>query len=372
MTTPYYPRNQWYVAATSDELGDRPLARTICDEPLVLYRGSQGRVAALSDRCPHRKAPLSSGKIHGDDIACGYHGIRFHRSGRCTLVPSGTVPGPRFAARAFPVHEQNGLIFIWPGEAEAADCDLLPDFDKLVAPGWTDVRGLVHVAANYQLLMDNVLDLTHVMFLHQSTFGGSGVADAPLQVDAADDDTVRAQRIMYNVDSAPIFKAARGLDGKIDRWQLFDYRPPVYLTVTLGARPAGSDEPIGAPTHIVYNVFTPETATSTHYFWFTLRNWALDDDGVSQVYKSFTDRAFAEDKALVERQQELIASDTSGTPLRGLAFDRAGMAARSIIERLITSDSVRQTSAPSASQTSREATSRDVDGVDGVDDASAA
>lgn len=330
----YFPRNHWYVAATSDELVGRPLARTVCDEPLVLFRGSDGRAAVLTDRCPHRKGPLSHGQIHGNDLACGYHGIRFNGAGACTLVPGGTIPGPRFRARSFPTREIHGLIFVWMGTPEAADPTLIPDLDKIVAPGWTGVRGTVHVKANYQLLMDNVLDLTHVMFLHKTTFGGSGVTDAPLDVEV-DGDVVRARRVMYDVDTSPIFRSARGLEGKIDRWQLFDFRSPIYVTVTLGARPAGSDEPIGAPTHIVYNVFTPETETSTYYFWYTVRNWGLDKPEISEVYKKFTDTAFEEDRVLVERQQQHISSDPSGTPLRVFPFDRAGKAARDVIARHI-------------------------------------
>jgi phenylpropionate dioxygenase-like ring-hydroxylating dioxygenase large terminal subunit len=325
-------RNQWYTAATSAELREPPLARTICNEPMVIFRCQDGRVAALTDRCPHRKAPLSSGEVVGNDIQCGYHGIRFGADGGCTHVPGNAPIGRNFWARSFPVREIHGLIFVWLGEAALADPALIPDFSENVKPDWAGVWGTIHVKGNYQLLLDNILDLTHVVFVHKTTLAGGGVTDTPLEVEV-DGDVVRAQRLMRNVDTAPIYKAAKGLHGKIDRWQFLEFRPPIYVRVTLGARAAGSDTPFGAPTHVVLNSFTPETERTTHYFWSTVRPWALDDDKVSKIYKDMTDLAFAEDTRMVAQQQLLIDSDPSATPLVSLAFDRAGVAARRIIRR---------------------------------------
>jgi vanillate O-demethylase monooxygenase subunit len=325
-------RNQWYTAATSTELGAKPLARTICNEPLVIFRGEDGTVAVLTDRCPHRKAPLSSGEVVGSDIQCGYHGIRFAANGACTHVPGNVPVGRDFRARCFPAREVHGLIFVWFGEASLADSALIPNFDENVKPGWTGVHGMLYVKANYQLLIDNILDLTHVVFVHKTTLAGGGVAETPLQVEI-DGDVVRAQRLMHNVDTAPIYKAARNLHGKIDRWQFLEFRPPIYARITLGAREAGSDVAFGTPTHVVLNSFTPETERTTHYFWSTVRSWGLDDANVSKTYKDMTDLAFAEDARIVEAQQRLIDSDPSGTPLVSLAFDRAGLAARRIIKR---------------------------------------
>src|SRR5262249_42229679 len=132
-------------------------------------------------------------------------------------------------------------------------------------------------------------------------------------------------RLMRNVDTAPIYKAARNLHGKIDRWQFLEFRPPIYARITLGAREAGSDLPFGTPTHVVLNSFTPETERTTHYFWSTVRPWGLDDANVSKTYKDMTDLAFAEDARIVEAQQRLIDSDPSGTPLVTLAFGRPGL-----------------------------------------------
>ena len=151
-------------------------------------------------------------------------------------------------------------------------------------PGWTGVHGMLYVKGNYQLLIDNILDLTHVVFVHKTTLAGGGVAETPLEVEI-DGDVVRAQRLMRDVDTAPIYKAARNLHGKIDRWQFLEFRPPIYARITLGAREAGSEVPFGTPTHIVLNSFTPETERTTHYFWSTVRSWGLEDANVSKIYK---------------------------------------------------------------------------------------
>ena len=209
-------RNQWYTAATSTELGAKPLARTICNEPMVIFRAQDGTVAVLTDRCPHRKAPLSLGEVVGNAIQCGYHGIRFAADGACTHVPGNVPIGRNFRARCFPAREIHGLIFVWLGEPSLADPALIPDFSENVKPGWTGVHGTLYVKGNYQLLIDNILDLTHVVFVHKTTLAGGGVAETPLEVDI-DGDVVRAQRLMRNVDTAPIYKAARNLHGKIDR-----------------------------------------------------------------------------------------------------------------------------------------------------------
>ena len=325
-------RNQWYVAAMSDEIADKPLARVICNEPVVVYRGKSGAVHTLTNRCPHRKAPLSIGDIHGDDLACGYHGIRFGGNGDCTHVPGGAPIGRHFRARHYPTVERHNMVFIWMGDIDRVDESLIPDFHQADHPDWAHVKGYLHIKGNYQLMIDNILDLTHVVFVHKTTLAGGGVTETPLEV-SVENDVVRAQRHMYNVDTAPIYKAARNLHDKIDRWQLFEFRAPMYCWVTLGARAAGADEPFGKPTHIVLNAFTPETDTTCHYFWFTVRDWALDDPVIQATYQRMIDLAFREDAAIVEQQQALIDSDTSGAPMVSLAFDRAGVAARRIIRR---------------------------------------
>jgi phenylpropionate dioxygenase-like ring-hydroxylating dioxygenase large terminal subunit len=331
MSTGEFLRNQWYVAATSAEIGATPFSRIICDEAIVLFRRRDGSIAALEDRCPHRKAPLSLGEIVGDEIQCGYHGVRLDGSGRCTLVPSQKdLPIPRnFGARGFPVVETHALVFLWMGEA-AADPTLIPDWSTNTAPGWAAVHGYHYVKANYQLVVDNLLDLSHVTYTHKTTLAGPGVDDVPMEV-FVEDEVVKTQRIIRNVDPAPIHRATKGLNGKIDRWQLSEFRAPIYILVTLGAEPAGTTEMLQMPSHLVLNSATPESATTTHYFWSVTRCIKTDDLELSRKFLEITYTAFDEDAAILEAQQNSIDRDRSGAPLVNFRGDRGGAAARRII-----------------------------------------
>jgi len=228
-------QNQWYVAANAEELTDKPLGRIICGEPVVLYRKQDGALAALRDRCPHRKLPLSLGTVIGDAIQCGYHGVRLNADGVCTAIPSqaGAIP-PGFGVPAYPVVEQHALIFVWIGEAARADRRLLPDWRINTAPGWATVFGYQHVRANYQLVLDNLLDLTHLPFVHGAVLGGDGYAENALTV-AIDGDRVALRRPMPNVAQSPliVLTGKYAGQGKVDRAQSSEFQPPGYVFIGL-------------------------------------------------------------------------------------------------------------------------------------------
>jgi phenylpropionate dioxygenase-like ring-hydroxylating dioxygenase large terminal subunit len=330
-------RNHWYVAATSAEVtADKPFARTLLNEPVVLFRRRDGSVAMLEDRCPHRKAPLSLGEVIGDEIQCGYHGVRLDGNGICTAIPSQRdAPIPRnFCARSFPLVEQHALIFAWMGDPAKADPALLPNWmtETNTKPGWVAVHGYHHVKGNYQLIADNLLDLTHVTYTHKTTLAGPGVNEAPMEV-WVEGDVVRTQRVIRDVDPAPIHRAIKGLNGKIDRWQLSEFRPPCSILVTLAAEIAGTMERFETPTHLVIDSVTPETETTSHYFWSVSRCFETANEALSKKFLEITYTAFDEDAAIIEAQQRMISSDRSNKPLVSFLGDRAGAAARRIVAR---------------------------------------
>ena len=234
-------RNFWYVAGTADEVkADRPLGRTILGEPLVLFRGRDGKAAALDDRCPHRKYALSLGEIRNGEIECGYHGARFDGSGACTAVPSSEVIPRRFQARSYPVLEKHRLVWIWMGDAARADPSLIPaDWSLHDEPGWRPVFGYHYVKCHYQLVLDNILDLTHVAFVHKTTLNSPQVANVPLNVQV-EGETIRTLRITPNADCPPLFKKARPeLGDKIDRWQKSQFSMPSFLIGDMRGYPRG-------------------------------------------------------------------------------------------------------------------------------------
>lgn len=329
-------RDQWYVAAFSEELGPRPVGRRICGEPVVLFRRADGKAAALEDRCSHRKYPLSRGEIVGDTLQCGYHGARFSAEGTCLQIP-GQDSAPRgFDLRSYPIHEMNGTILIWTGDPAMADLAHIPDWSINAAPDWAAVRGLHRMAANYQLVLDNLLDLTHVAFVHKM-LKGPGITENPLEFDI-EGDVVHTRRMMRDVDLPGLFKAV-GRTGKVDRWQKQIVRAPSYVYFESGAAPSGSNAEMTEPHHVVIQGITPETDKSTHYFWSVARHFAQDDETVSKAFHDISSDAFDEDCAVLEAQQRSIDADRSGRPLRAFLCDAAGVAVRRIVARKLQEES---------------------------------
>ena len=171
-----FVRNQWYVAAYAEEVGDDLLGRTVLGEPIVLYRLQDGAVTALADRCVHRRYPLSLSHRDGDRIVCGYHGFTYEPSGACAYVPAQTRVPRTARVPSYPVVEQDSLVWVWIGDPARADATTIPRAPWLAAPGWTVVRGMEPLAARYGLLVDNLLDLSHETYLHGGYIGTPEVA----------------------------------------------------------------------------------------------------------------------------------------------------------------------------------------------------
>ncbi len=324
--------NQWYVAGTRSEVGRSPLGRWICSQPVVFFRREDGSVAALEDRCPHRKYRLSKGVLVGDEIQCGYHGLRFDGRGNCTLIPAQASVPAGFGVRAYPVKEKSDLVYVWLGQPAKADPALLPDFFENVADGWKAVHGYHHVEANYQLVVDNLLDLTHLTFVHQTTLASPGIQENPLVVEV-EGDVVRARREMRGVEPAPIFRAMRNFEGKIDRFQNISFLPPNHVHIRIEAAPAGMANDPDLIHHVVLNHLTPETERSTHYFWSIARRMRLDDAEVSRRLYDMNRTAFDEDALVLREQQIMIETDRSAAPLTNLDADQASNMARRIMRR---------------------------------------
>jgi vanillate O-demethylase monooxygenase subunit len=208
----------------------------------------------------------------------------------------------------------------------------LPDWRLNAASDWAVVRGLHNMPANYQLVLDNLLDLTHVQFVHKN-LGGPGVTENPLEFSVAGD-VVNTFRLMRDVELPGIFKAM-GKSGKFDRWQKQIVRAPGYVYFEAGAEPAGSNNPPVAPHHVVIQGITPETATTTHYFWATARHFAVDDEALSATMRAITSDAFDEDVAVLAAQQRSIDRSPGDRPLNAFVCDAAGIAVRRVVQRLI-------------------------------------
>ena len=166
-------RNAWYAAAWEREIGDTPYATTILGDDVAIYRGATGRYAALADACPHRRVPLSMGRVRGDDLECGYHGFTYDPSGKCVRIPTQDTIPPNAKVRSYPVVERHQMVWIWTGDPALADEALIEDFHWLDDPAWRYRGERLELPGNYLLLVENLCDLTHLPFVHSSSLGSS-------------------------------------------------------------------------------------------------------------------------------------------------------------------------------------------------------
>jgi phenylpropionate dioxygenase-like ring-hydroxylating dioxygenase large terminal subunit len=335
-----FVRDQWYVAAYAHEVGRELLARTILGEPLVLYRTEEGAPVALADRCVHRRYPLSESGLDGDRIVCGYHGFTYDTTGTCVYVP-GQKRIPRTARVAsYPVVEQDSFIWVWIGDRDRADEGLIPRAPWLADPGYTTVCGMEPLAARYGLLVDNLLDLSHETYLHGGYIGTPEVAETPIttQVDE-DNNIVYVSRHMADAACPPFYAESTGITGRITRWQDIEYHPPcLYLlhsrVAPVGVLPnADGTDPDAFHVEVVYAI-TPETEHSTLDFWAVARDFALDDQKVSDFLRESNRTVVLQDVEALNILEKVIAGEPDGYQELSINIDTGGLAARRMLRRM--------------------------------------
>lgn len=344
-----YLRNCWYAAAWSRDVEPGALfARTIGEEPVVIFRTQSGTLVALEDRCVHRRAPLSLGRIKGEIIECGYHGLQYDCEGRCVRIPGQKeIPG-RARVRAYPVIDKWRWAWIWMGDPAKADESLIPDVHWNESPGWVSPGDTLHMRAHYQLLIDNLLDLSHLSFLHERTIGTGMVAETPMEAEA-DGDRVRVTRWIINQEAPPMFKKAGRFTENVDRWQIIEWTPPGLVLIDVGCAPHGTGAPEGDRSRGIearsINLITPETAKSHHYLWSYARNYDIENLELSNFLLRSVADTFFEDKAMIEGQQARIDADARQEWTIDLRVDAGPMKARRILERLIAAERARPAAA---------------------------
>jgi vanillate O-demethylase monooxygenase subunit len=275
-------KNTWYVAAWDHEVTSKqPLARTIAGVPLALWRNTEGRAVALADACWHRLAPLSKGKILGDELQCPYHGLRYNAAGRCTVMPAQETINPSAVVPSYPVVERYRYVWVWVGDPDLADPTAVPDMHQMDDPAWAGDGETIHADCNYQLILDNLMDLTHEEFVHSSSIGQEELSEAEFDV-THEGNTVTVTRWMRDIDAPPFWlKNMRdrfpGFSGKVDRWQIIKFEAPGTICIDVGVAKAGTGAPEGDRSQgvngYVMNTITPETDRTSHYFWAFMRNY---------------------------------------------------------------------------------------------------
>ncbi len=331
-----YLKNAWYVAGWDHHVGNDLLARTICDEPIVFFRTEDGTIAALEDRCCHRSAPLSLGRHKGDEIECGYHGLRFDRTGQCTAVPSQDLVPPGACVRSYPVVEKNRWVWIWMGDAARADETLIPDYFWLDSPHWATIEDYFHVHCNYQAYIDIQLDQTHSPYVHPDTLGNAAKLRVKPTV-TRDARALKCERLMPNDEPPPLWAKAAKIEGKGDSWNRWVYTPPATIMFDVGAAQAGTgafegNMAFGISIHNAHAI-TPETDGTLHHFWANARDFEIDDAETTEKL-GIIRKVFREDVAMCEAQHKRRVHFPNA-PEIDVAMDHPTIQARNMLSKLI-------------------------------------
>ncbi|MFM9972019.1 MAG: Rieske 2Fe-2S domain-containing protein [Burkholderiales bacterium] len=333
-------RNAWYMAGWAEDVTDKCASRQLLGEPVLMYRLANGKAVALSDRCPHRFAPLSKGNRDGDIIECLYHGLRFDSTGTCVKNPhgDGKIP-PNAVVRSYPLIERDTILWIWMGDAARADASRIPEFKFLRDPGYKALRGMNTVAAYYELVTDNLLDLSHINFLHAAYQKNDDLMTAANQI-TQERDTLVSKRFMPDI-MGPMFYRQHLKDKSrhVDYWLHSRWDPPGSMSLDVGVTYAGQPENEGLRglgTHVI----TPESERSTHYFYALARNHDLDNTEVDAKIREWQRVGFKEqDQPMLEDvQRNMGTTDLMALKPVILQPDNMAMRARRIISRLLQED----------------------------------
>lgn len=320
-------RNCWYVGAWSHEIAESTLlSRKLLGERIAFFRKEDGSIAALRDRCGHRFAPLSKGRKEGDCVRCMYHGLVFDSSGKCVEEPGHKRPIGRLGVRAYPVQERWNQVWIWIGDPALANADLIPECHFQSSPEWASIPSYLHYDADYRLLIDNLLDFSHLSYVHERTLGGSTtIAATRPQVEKIDGGVCMTRWYLGEPGLAPYLNGFGTFQGPVDRWHIYEMRVAGNVFIMdSGSAPAGTGAPQGrrVPEAMQFRsiqIITPEDEHHSHYFWIYAHGFNLHDSDFTRKLTARIAEGFAEDKAMIEAQQAVIREYGE----QGMGFIRA-------------------------------------------------
>lgn len=343
-----YVRGAWYVAGRSEDFGRALSAITMLEDNIVVFRDTRGNPIALEDACPHRKLPLSHGTIDGDHVVCGYHGLTFDCAGDCVVAPTQIDTPPRRAAvHAYPSEDRWGFLWLWMGDpalANRAEIIDIPNFDN---PGWGKTpKGAMAMDSHYLYIIDNLLDPSHVAWVHLTSFAGAGTDTRPLDLEETDTSVVVSRWILDQAPP-PYYKDMLPFGATCDRKQHYECRLPstaLNMSVYTPTGEGGADKPLSpkAFVNVSYNFITPVDRSTSKYFWFQHRNMHAGDTALSERMFDGAKMAFLEDKDVLEQVQKGMATRT--TDYLNMALDAGAMRFRARVAKTIAAETSYQES----------------------------
>jgi vanillate O-demethylase monooxygenase subunit len=333
-----FPMNRWWIAGFSWELKDQPLARKILGHAIVFFRTPNGQLAALEDRCCHKELPLSMGSIENTGLRCGYHGLLYNHAGQCIEIPGQSVIPSKACVRTYPFLERDQILWIWIGESPAHQpLDEPPAYPFHRDPAFEFGGECYHYDAPYQLIHENLMDLSHLGYVHTKTIGGNPSVHMNARLNVSQDgDVVRVVRLMPGSQPPPTYTAAWPFKGLVDRWQEVEFHVS-HVLVWSGAMDEGSgsfddSNRVGFHMRGLHGV-TPESESTTHYFWTIANNPQPGQSNVTQLVIDQTAATFLEDKWVIEAQWKNQQQFQERTTLN-IHVDGGPNRARRVIERL--------------------------------------
>lgn len=353
----YWIKNTWYVAMAADALAAGAFeSRLVLGERLLLVRDAEGHAHALEDRCPHRGAPLSLGRItEAGAVRCGYHGLEFDLKGSCIRNPHGNGSIPSGCkVRAYPLVERYGMLWVWMG-MEDADLSKLPRFDELEP---TDGRersrvDFVRMPVPYEYIVDNLLDLSHVSFLHDGVLGNEDTVSANTDV-VQEGNAVTVSRWTPGVRPPEYFDLIFRQDGqRVDMWQNIRWEPPSNLLLDVGVTTAGGERAQGT-SNIAGHFLTPETETSTIYHFTAVPRNPVprspeERARVAKRLGELRQLAFAgQDEPMIRAQYENIVRAGPRMSQHLLSIDVGAVRWRRVMDRLIAHEQPPELDSPPA------------------------
>jgi phenylpropionate dioxygenase-like ring-hydroxylating dioxygenase large terminal subunit len=312
----------WYVAAWGEEITRAPLRRILLEEPVVMYRKTDGTPVAMSDRCVHRAYPLSRGTLDGDSIVCGYHGFKYNSEGVCTWVPGQDNVPKSARVKTYSLVESGPYVWIWMGDPAAADASKIPDHRTTMDPEWTVIKDMRTLKARHALLIDNLMDLSHETFIHDTTIGSQDVADTPIRTEV-EGNVVRCFRHMENVPAPSFYRQSTGITTNIDRWQDIEYDVPALYTLHVRVAPVGAEDDKAFFSKVIY-ALTPETTNSTHDFWVITRKSGERPAWMVKAGIDGQNSVLTEDLEALEALEENLPKDGGWQEL-SINNDRGGL-----------------------------------------------
>jgi len=337
-----FVRNAWYCAGWDYDFSQAKgavVARKIAGERLVLYRKPDGGVVAMEDRCPHRHAAMSLGRKEGDSLRCMYHGLKFGPDGRCTEIPGQAAIPDRVAIRVFPVVERDNWIWVWMGAPDKADPELIPFSIGYRDPGWNMRTSHIHVETNHRLEIANLMDLSHLAWAHHGSFGGTDAyVHAPIEHRLGE----RGVTSEFWLRSVPPPVFAQHL---FPPEMLFDLHFDVRFSVPCNfmlhfevfAAGAGKEGPSDGQLLLdtwTCQAVTPRDSDSVDYYYSWGPSRATDSPGMTDMLHEANERAFHEDKVVLEAQYRNIR-EKPDAPFVGIKHDAGPSKMLRILDRLL-------------------------------------